>query len=323
MKRTENRRAAARSGGDGRPGQTPDSKAPALLLKALSESGAYGLTGEDSGCERLLVAAPRNGISIVVARFELNLEAPLCSAGLAIWRTGAVSGRRRLEITSAGRARLLRQSPPAGADPFLAQHKPLARSAAEPAERRPSARARPGAASRQAARPAPTAGGGVIIDQAESPLAWLANRKGTDGKPLIGVASLEAGERLRRDFTFAGLEPRMTADWSANGAGGSGSGALTYSDSVIAARQRVGAALDFVGADFAGLLLDVCGFLKGLEIIEGERRWPRRSAKLVLILALRQLARHYGIGESASGPARSTGVLHWGAEGFRPAIQTD
>lgn len=269
------------------------------LLAALADTGAYGCVDDEGRGERLIVAAPRRGISVRVASFPVAAGKALCADGLALWARGARSGRERLEITEVGRARLARESAPDGVDPFLAQHKPLVRR-----------RADDGASIEE-----------VTIDQAESPLAWLASRKGPGGAPLVDAASLEAGERLRRDLTFASMLPRVTANWSAAARGQSGAGgAMTYSDVAIAARQRVEAAMDFVGGDFAGLLFDVCGFLKGLETIETERGWPRRSAKLVLVLALRQLARHYGLDVEARGPARSKGLRHWGADDYRPSI---
>src|SRR5690242_13681715 len=52
----------------------------------------------------------------------------------------------------------------------------------------------------------------VFINDGESPLIWLARRKGRDGKALIAPHQLLAGERLRLDFTRAHLMPRTTTN---------------------------------------------------------------------------------------------------------------
>jgi hypothetical protein len=74
-------------------------------------------------------------------------------------------------------------------------------------------------------------------------------------------------------------------------------------DLIVASRQRVRQALDGCGPEFAGLLMDVCCFLRGLEEVERERGWPARSAKIVLQLALDRLARHYGLSNDGPGHA--------------------
>jgi hypothetical protein len=164
--------------------------------------------------------------------------------------------------------------------------------------------------------------GASFANEAESPLAWLARRKGPDGAPFISPLQLAAGERLRADFTRAGLTPRVTANWIAPIAQGRRSGgddAAAFTDMVIAAKARLANTLDAVGPEFAGLLLDVCCFLKGLEAVERERRWPPRSARIVLTLALDRLARHYGIEIEARGPSQAR-TRAWQAEGARPTM---
>ena len=157
----------------------------------------------------------------------------------------------------------------------------------------------------------------VVVDEIESPLGWLARRRGRDGRPLIEVHQLQSSERLRADFTRAQLMPRTTSNWSnplssARRGGGTGR-ADTLTETIVAARQRVHQALDAVGPEFSGLLVDVCCFLKGLEDIERERSWPVRSGKVVLQLALDRLARHYGYASQARGPVHAQ-VRTWLAD---------
>jgi hypothetical protein len=117
--------------------------------------------------------------------------------------------------------------------------------------------------------------------------------------------------------------PRITANWDAAVASGkrAGDGGIAdLTDAVLAARQRVEKAIDAVGPELGGLLVDFCCFLKGIEEIERARRWPVRSAKLVLKLALSSLARHYGLSASAAAPEGRARLLHWGTDDYRPNI---
>lgn len=157
-----------------------------------------------------------------------------------------------------------------------------------------------------------------LADLAESPLAQLARRRGRDGKPFLAAAEVEAGERLRADYTRGQIMPRLGANWIATVASGRRDGAggiAELTDAALAARQRVDRAIAAVGPELAGVLVDVCCFLKGLERVETERGWPVRSAKVVLKTALAALSRHY---HPALGQARPQRILHWGAEDFRP-----
>lgn len=147
----------------------------------------------------------------------------------------------------------------------------------------------------------------VTVNDGESPLAWLARRKGRDGQPLISPTQFCAGERLRADFTRASLSPRVTSAWQAPISRGSGAagGAGEATDAMVAARQRVQMALKACGPEFSGLLMDVCCFLRRLEDVEVAHGWPARSAKVVLQLALHRLARHYGLRGEISGAAHA------------------
>jgi hypothetical protein len=165
------------------------------------------------------------------------------------------------------------------------------------------------------------------VNLAESPIGWLARRRDKDGQPLISEEEFNAGERLRADFWFAQMTPRVTANWDATASSGSqGRGApgagRDMADSVIAAAERVRRALGAVGPELAGVLIDVCCHLKGLEEAERRAGWPQRCGKIVLRLALTSLARHYGLlhGESEGARAGGRRVRHWGTEDYRPVI---
>lgn len=169
----------------------------------------------------------------------------------------------------------------------------------------------------------PPARAAATMNDAESPLAWLRRRKDRDGEALISQTQFDAGERLRADFWFAQMTPRVTVNWaSATPAQRGRRSGMSYrgesiQDATAAARERVRRALGAVGPELAGILIDVCCHLKGLEAAERHAGWPQRSGKVVLQLALTRLARHYGIERTGQGQ-RSGAVRHWGADDFRP-----
>jgi hypothetical protein len=205
-----------------------------------------------------------------------------------------VRADNRIMLSETGRARLMRMT--AAAEPFLTQHGGIARA------------------------PRSDDVGAEFLHEAESPLAWLARRRGRDGLPLISASQFAAGERLRADFTRAGLSPRVTANWIAPVAQGRRSASpATFTEATVAAKSRLDRALAAAGKEFAGLLLDVCCFLKGLETVERERGWPPRTGKVVLGLALDRLASHYGIAAEARGPSGAR-MRAWQAERARPMI---
>lgn len=254
--------------------------AVAAILESLAADEAVKLEADGSDVFRLSCRTSDG------RRIAASVVRDLASAGL-LRSAGAGSFRADPAL-----AAWLRRKD-AGPDAFLAQHARLS----EPPGTTPKPR--------------------VNLD--ESPLAALA-RPGRDGAPFLEPAALAAAERLRRDFEFARLQPRITSSWSASvNTGRRDGGTRDLADNVVAARKRVEKAVAAVGPELSGVLLDVCCFLKGIETVERERRWPARSAKLVLRLALAALARHYGIAETAEGAARAE-MRHWGASDYRPAI---
>lgn len=266
------------------------SRSAVRLLKALAGAGAYAMSDSiDEGA--VILRAARDGVSVGGGRFPGSAVAELVRHDLAR-EDAAQSGGRRVRISEAGAAHVRRRAA-AGEESFRAQHDDIVD--AEVAVGRSKAKVR--------------------VDASESPLAWLRRRTDRGGEPFVDAAEFEAGERLRRDLTVAAMLPSVTVNWEspAIDAPRNPRDPAAQSDRVVAARQRVRRAFDAVGSDFAGLLLDLCGFLKGLEAIERERGWPPRSGKVVAKLALGRLADHYGLERSAQGPAGSRGIRSWRA----------
>ncbi|KKB82741.1 hypothetical protein VW29_15545 [Devosia limi DSM 17137] len=153
-----------------------------------------------------------------------------------------------------------------------------------------------------------------LIVSDESPLARLA--ASVDGAaPFLLPHQVEAGERLRRLVERARLGPRVTMSYDPAriaSRAASGSGAPDLADSAIDARRKLDAIAQSLPAECGGVLFDVCGLLKGLQVVETERGWPRRSAKLVLRIGLEQLATHFGLTQVAQGrpSGRTRSWLH-------------
>jgi hypothetical protein len=277
-----------------------DAGAIALLLH-LAARGRVAAVQENSDGEPLLsIIGGKGKTNETVARHPLSDLAAAQGRGFVV--QGAQGG---WVLAPAGREHLRR----------LRLERTLSRAAED--------RIRPGAAApmlRQRANTSPAR------NEEESPLAWLRSRLDKHGRPLVDDAQFEAGERLRSDLWLAGLTPRVTSSWSGLPGRGRRSGSpgagREMADSVVAARQRVSAALAAVGGELSGVLIDVCGHLKGLSEIERREGWPQRSAKLILCKALNALARHYGL-LRADTPADiiARRVRHWGAEGYRPSLE--
>ncbi len=161
----------------------------------------------------------------------------------------------------------------------------------------------------------------IEINPEESPLAMLYRRKNANGSSFISESEFLAGERLRADFTRGSLMPSVTMRWDTSvGGGRSGPGGMAeLTDIALASRIRVERALEAVGPELNGVLVDVCCFLKGLETVERERQWPVRSAKMLLKVGLAALHRHYN---PQLEKERGRGaVLHWGADDYRPQMR--
>jgi Domain of unknown function (DUF6456) len=268
--------------------QSDSDKARLRIARFLSRGEAR--PSHSSGGRKVLLDGLERGTISVCGQ---ALKA-MASDGLVEKRAG------KLSLSSAGVAYLGRAL--AGGDPFQDQHRDLEEICIETPEGPATATA----------------------NFAESPLAQLARRKAKDGRPFLTEHEWSAGERLRSDYTRGQLMPRMGANWVASVASGrrdGGNSIADLTDAALASRQRVNMAIEAVGPELAGVLIDICCFLKGLEQVEAERGWPVRSAKIVLKTALGVLHRHYHP-PMKRNIAVADRMLHWGAEDYRPMISS-
>jgi hypothetical protein len=144
----------------------------------------------------------------------------------------------------------------------------------------------------------------ITVNLREDPLRMLQRQSRV--AHLVGPAEIEAGMRFRADLGLAGTIPAITMDWTRPAVDGSSGEGMSVSDRVVAARLRVDRALKAVGPDFSGILIDICGFGKGVEILEREQALPHAGSTAVP--GPRPAGRLRGDSESARvGPAGSPG----------------
>lgn len=242
-------------------GQRPDPARGLVRLLGFVLGGAVEIEGEGEG------------LTMVRGRLRRPLSAALLSHAV---REGLVARKGRQLVALPPARPLLKRLLSGAGNPHYAQH-----AALSPEERLVGTERR-----------------AVTVNRLESVLGALALLKDRAGEAWFPPETLAAGERLLADFTYGGLQPRLTARYEprlSSRTSGRPGGGVMLSDSQIDARRRLNAALAALGPDLSGAALDVCCFGKGLEQVERERQWPARSAKLMLKTALQLLARHYGL----------------------------
>jgi len=126
----------------------------------------------------------------------------------------------------------------------------------------------------------------VVVNVAESPLAWLSARG------LVTARQVEAGERLRGDYERAAIAPQVTMRWSTGRVDGGGE-QLDPTLAQVDAKRRFDAAVSVVGSGLSDILWRVICAGEGLPQAEKGLGWPTRAGRVVLTLALDRLADHY------------------------------
>ena len=164
----------------------------------------------------------------------------------------------RLALTAAGMGFTQRARRPEGANRLLAER-------ALPGDGETAADAGKG---RSRAR-------GVTVNLAESPLGWLMARG------LVSERQYQAGERLRGDWTIAGLAPRVTMRWDVAAPGGrhrrGPPDAPDPTVARIAARRRFDGAMAAAGAGLKDIAWRVACAGGGWK--RPRRRWAGRAAR--------------------------------------------
>lgn len=133
----------------------------------------------------------------------------------------------------------------------------------------------------------------------EGPVLRLSRIADSAGVAFFQGREIAAARELWTDHERGQRGLFRGSDWSAPPLGsvarGAGGGQEHATVEAMAARQRVDQALGHLPAALAATLKAFLLEETGLEALEHQRRWPSRSAKLVLKIALDMLADHYGL----------------------------
>lgn len=159
---------------------------------------------------------------------------------------------------------------------------------------------------------------GTRKNLAKGPLGTLSvGKKGAP--PFMQRHHVEAAKKIEKLVELAQMRQRTTMSYDPTRVGatsGSDFAGPELGERAIDARNTLNVCLGKLPADCAGVVLDVCGLQKGLQLVEQERKWPRRSAKMILRVGLDQVAAHFGLTATVSG-SQSNKPQQWMQHGFR------
>lgn len=129
----------------------------------------------------------------------------------------------------------------------------------------------------------------VSVNIAESPLSWLHAHGHLEDRLY------QAGERLRGDYERSQLGPSITMRWNPVRIKTTGDRGLRATEQAIAARERFDGATAQAGKGLEDILWRVVCAGETLPVAEKALKWPARSGKLVLKLALERVADFYKV----------------------------
>lgn len=132
-----------------------------------------------------------------------------------------------------------------------------------------------------------------------SPIFKLYNRQKSSPNSYLTVSHLKAGQTIFDIFTNTKLTPNVTTNVERLMAGPQkhymGTKTENVSDKSYNARKKLYNILEYLGDEFAAIIVEVCIFGSGLVVVEKMFDWPARSAKLLLTMALNRLAEYLEI----------------------------